>query len=110
MRDFVIRNPKDEDAEQIESMDFVLKMLYLYHGDLDKRNMFCAVSGDGEVLAVAHLMEHDTFHAVGHDENQNFKRYVNYEIIFAENAEDEGIKAALIEALIGRVREIKAGY
>lgn len=110
MRDFVIRNPKDEDAEQIESMDFVLKMLYLYHGDLDKRNMFCAVSGDGEVLAVAHLMEHDTFHAVGHDEDPNFKRYLNYEIIFAENAEDEGIKAALIEVLIGRVREIKAGY
>ncbi|MNO35359.1 ribosomal-protein-alanine N-acetyltransferase [compost metagenome] len=110
MRDFVIRNPKDEDAEQIEGMDFVLKMLYLYHGDLDKRNMFCAVSRDGEVLAASHLMEHDTFHAVGHDEDPSFKRYLNYEIIFAENAEDEGIKAALIEALIGRAREIKTQY
>jgi GNAT superfamily N-acetyltransferase len=110
MKDFVIRNPREEDAEQIEGLDFVLKMLYLYHGDLDKRNMFCAVSRDGAVLAAAHLMEHDTFHAVGHDEDPSFKRYLNYEIIFAENAEDEGIKAALIEALIGRAREIKAGY
>ena len=71
MNDFIIRNPKDEDAEQIERMDFVLKMLYLYHGDLEKKNMFCAVNREEEIVAVAHLMEHATFHAPGHDENHS---------------------------------------
>lgn len=110
MTDFVIRNPKDEDAEQIENMDFVLKMLYLYHGDLDKRNMFCAVRGEDEIVAVAHLMEHDTFYATGHDEDPNFNRYLIYEIVFADHAEDEHVKDALIEAMIGRSREIKAQH
>ncbi len=40
MNDFIIRNPKDEDAERIERMN-----------------------REEEIVAVAHLMEHATFHA-----------------------------------------------
>lgn len=108
MKNFVIRNPKEEDAEKIEKLDFVLKMLYLYHGDLDKRNMFCAVSGEGEILAVAHLMPHETLFAARHDEDKDFIHYLTYQISFADNAEEERIKDALTDALIKRSREIKA--
>ncbi|MDT3427788.1 ribosomal protein S18 acetylase RimI-like enzyme [Paenibacillus forsythiae] len=108
MKDFVIRNPKDEDVEKFEKLDFVLKMLYLYHGDFDKRNMFCAVNGEDELLAVAHLMKHGTFNAAGHDGDPDFIRYLNYEITFAKHVEDEAVKAALTDALIRRSREIKA--
>lgn len=108
MNDFMIRNPKDEDAEQIERLNFVLNMLYLYHGDLEKSNIFCAVNREEEIVAVAYLMEHSTFHAAGHDEDPNFIRYLTYEIMFAENAEDEHIKDALTETLITRSKEIKA--
>lgn len=76
MNDFIIRNLKDEDVEQMERIDFDLKMLYLYHGDLDKKNMFCAVNREEEIVAVAHLMEHATFHTAGHDEDPNFIRYL----------------------------------
>ncbi|OKP92736.1 GNAT family N-acetyltransferase [Paenibacillus sp. P32E] len=110
MNDFVIRNPQEEDAAQIESLDFVLNMLFLYHGDLAKQNMFCAVNGAGEIVAVAHLMEHDTFHAVRQAEDSNFVRYLTFDIIFADNREDERVKDALTAALIGRSRDIKAEY
>lgn len=110
MNDFEIRKPQEDDAEQIGSLDFVLNMIYLYHGDLDKKNMFCAVNGENELIAVAHLMEHETFHAAGHDDDRNFIRYLTYQILFAKGAEDERIKDALTEALISRSREIKAAY
>lgn len=110
MIDFEIRKPQVEDAEQIGSLDFVLNMIYLYHGDLDKRNMFCAVNGEGGLIAVAHLMEHETFHAAGHEEDKNFIRYLTYQILFANGAEDERIMDALVDALISRSREIKAEY
>lgn len=110
MKSFVIRSPKDEDAESIGKLDFVLQMRYLYHADLDKKNMFCAVNEEDEILAIAHLMPHDTFYAVGHDEEKDFIRYLTYEITFAENVEDEEIKDALIDALISRSREIKAQH
>ncbi|OKP75867.1 hypothetical protein A3842_18975 [Paenibacillus sp. P3E] len=110
MNDFVIRNPQEEDAAQIESLDFVLNMLFLYHGDLDKQNMFCAVNGAGEIVAVAHLMEHDTFHAVRQADDSNFVRYLTFDIIFADNREDERVKDALTTALIRRSRDIKAQY
>ncbi|WP_438496402.1 GNAT family N-acetyltransferase [Paenibacillus sp. IHBB 3054] len=110
MKDFVIRNPKEEDAEQIGSLDFVLNMTYLYHGDLDKRNMFCAVNGEDKIIAVAHLMEHETFHAAGHDEDKDFIRYLKFQILFADGVEDEQIKDALTDALIRRSREIKAEH
>ncbi|WP_156830194.1 hypothetical protein [Paenibacillus sp. HW567] len=108
MNDYVIRNPQEEDAAQIERLDVILNLLFLYHGDLDKRNMFCAVNGDGELVAVAYLMEHDTFHAVRQE--GDFVRYLTFEITFAENKEDERIKDALTTALLGRAREIKAQY
>lgn len=85
-------------------------MLYLYHGDFDKRNMFCAVNEEDEIVAVAHLLEHDTFHAVLPEEDRNFIRYLTYEITFAENGEDGRIKDALTDALIRRSTEIKAQY
>ncbi|MEK4062523.1 MULTISPECIES: GNAT family N-acetyltransferase [Paenibacillus] len=110
MKDFVIRNPKEEDAEQIGSLDFVLNMTYLYHGDLDKRNMLCAVNGEDKIIAVAHLMEHETFHAAGHDEDKDFIRYLKFQILFADGVEDEQIKDALTDALIIRSREIKAEH
>lgn len=108
MKEFTIRNPKDGDAEKLERLDFVLKMLYLHHGDFDKRNMFCAVNKDDELLAVAHLMKHDTFDAAGHDEEPDFIRYLTYEITFADESANEAIKDALTDALISRSREIKA--
>lgn len=110
MNDFVIRNPLEEDAVQIESLDFVLHMLFLYHGDMDKQNMFCAVNGAGEIVAMAHLMEHDTFHAVRQADDSSFVRYLTFDIIFADNREDECVKDALTAALIGRSRDIKAQY
>ncbi|MCL6602155.1 MAG: GNAT family N-acetyltransferase [Paenibacillus sp.] len=109
-KEFLIRNPQEKDAEQIGKLDFVLQMVYLYHGDLDKRNMFCAVNEDEEIVAVAHLMEHDTFHAVQQVEDRNFIRYLTFEITFGDNKEDERVKNALTEALIRRSREIKAQY
>ncbi|WP_058303013.1 GNAT family N-acetyltransferase [Gorillibacterium timonense] len=108
MGKFVIRNPKEDEAEKIEKLGFVLKMLYLYHGDLERESMFFAVNSEDELLAVAHLMPHDTFDAVGHDEEKGFIRYLTYEINFADEVEDEEIKDALTEALIARAREIKA--
>ncbi|WP_410771552.1 GNAT family N-acetyltransferase [Fontibacillus sp. BL9] len=108
MENFVIRNPKEEDTEQIDQFDFIFKMLYLYHGDLDKNNLFFAVNEEDKILATAHLMPHDTFDAVGHDEEKDFVRYLTYEITFVEDVEDEKIKDALTNALIGRAKEIKA--
>ncbi|MBW4082012.1 GNAT family N-acetyltransferase [Paenibacillus sp. S150] len=110
MKDFVIRNPLEEDAEKFEDLDWVLKMLYLYHGDFDRRDMFCAVNREDELLAVAHLMKHDTFEAAGHDEDRNYIRYLTYEITFAEQVEQEALKDALTAALIGRSRAIKAEH
>ncbi|MDQ0194222.1 GNAT family N-acetyltransferase [Paenibacillus wynnii] len=110
MKEFIIRNPKDEDVEQMERLDFVLKLLYLYHDDLNKKNMFCAVSGEDEIVAVAHLMEHDTFQAIRPDDDLNFIRYLTFEITFAAHMEDERVKDALTEALLRRSREIKAEH
>lgn len=108
MPHFTIRNANSKDAEKIEKFGFVLKMLYLYHQDLEHLNMFFAVDGDDEVLAVAHLMPHDTFHAVGREQEQDFVYHLTYEITFAEGAESTQVKDALTQALIGRCREIKA--
>ncbi|WP_040949817.1 GNAT family N-acetyltransferase [Gorillibacterium massiliense] len=110
LTDFVIRNPQDEDVENIAKLDFVLKLLILYHGDYDKKNMFCAVNGENEIVAVAHLMRHDTFDAVGHDDEKDFVRFLTFEMAFGENGEDEAIKVALTDALIKRAREIKAQH
>jgi GNAT superfamily N-acetyltransferase len=110
MKEFVIRNPIREDGEQLGELDFVLKLLYLYHGGLDLKNMFCAVNPQGELLAAAHLMEHDTFHAVGHDDEPDFIRYLTFEMAFAGGVEDAAVKDALKEALIGRAKEIKIQY
>ena len=110
VKEFMIRNPQDEDVEQIERLDFVLKLLYLYHDDFDKKNMFCAVNDEGEMIAVAHLMEHDTFHAIRSDNNDNFIRYLTFEITLADNMKEERVKDALTEALLKRSREIKAEY
>ncbi|WP_379135272.1 GNAT family N-acetyltransferase [Paenibacillus sp. sgz500958] len=96
--------------EQIAGLDFILKLRYLYHDDFDKKNMFCAVRGDNEIVAVAHLMEHDTFHAIRPDDDLNFIRYLTFEITFAADLEDERVKDALTEALLKRAREIKAEY
>jgi ribosomal protein S18 acetylase RimI-like enzyme len=109
MNEFVIRNVHDRDEENIDKFGFVLKMLYLYHGDLDKKNMFLAVKED-EVVAAAHLMVHDTFYAEGHDEDPGFVRYLTTEITFAGEQEDEDIKDALLDAMIVRCGEIKAQH
>jgi ribosomal protein S18 acetylase RimI-like enzyme len=109
IKEFVIRNVRDGEEEKLEKFGFVLKMLFLYHGDLDKRNMFLAVK-DEEVVAVAHLMLHDTFDAEGHDEDQGFVRYLTSEINFADQDEDEEIKDALLDAMIVRAKEIKAQH
>ena len=107
---FTIRNPREEDANRLAQVNFVLELLYRYHGDFEPANMFCAVDEEGELLAVAHLMPHDTFDAVGHDGDARFIRYLDFEIAFAEGRETEAVKDALTEALIGRAREIKARY
>ena len=110
VKEFMIRNPQDEDVEQIEGLNFVLKLLYLYHDDFNKKNMFCAVNGEGEIIAVAHLMEHDTFHAVRSDDNENFIRYLTFELAFEADMEEDRVKDALTEALLRRSREIKSEY
>ncbi|WP_379163097.1 GNAT family N-acetyltransferase [Paenibacillus sp. sgz5001063] len=110
MNDFIIRNLLETDVVQIERLDCILNLLVRYHGDLDKRNMFCAVNGDEEIVAVAYLMEHDTFHAVRPAEDRSFIRYLTCEINFAQGKEDERLKDALTAALIERSRAIKAQY
>lgn len=110
MKECIIRTPEAEDAGQIRELGFVLEMLFLYHGDFDRKNMFCAVNGEGEILAVAHLMPHDSFFAAGHEGDKSFISYLTFEINFAEHAGDEQIRDALIEALLGRTREIRAEY
>lgn len=107
--DWIIRNVNDGDEETVAAFGFALHMHYLYHGDFEQKNMFLAVK-DNEVLALAHLTYHDTFHATRHDDDPGFIRYLTGEISFACGNEDEAVKDALLDTLIARSREIKAQY
>lgn len=111
MRDtFCIRNIPQEDVEQLGELDFVMKLHYLYHGDFDARNLFGAYTGEGRLIAAAHLTKHDTFDAVGHDGEKTFKRYLLFDLAHADEHLDDAVQDALMEALLARAQEIKAEY
>lgn len=107
---FNIRNLREEDVEQLGELDFVMKLHYLYHGDFDARNLFGAYTGEGELIAAAHLTKHDTFDAVGHEEDKAFKRYLLFDLAHADEQLDDAVKDALLDALLARAQEIKAEY
>lgn len=126
MMTFRIRYPEEQDVEQLGDLDFGLQMYYLYHGDYDAKNMFCAVDGEDRLLGVAHLTKHDTFDAAGHEQEPDFVRYLTFDLILAERpaegaaeeelkqaaqeAAEDAVKNALVEAVIRRAGEIKAEY
>ena len=109
-KDYSIGNPREEDVEQLGTLDFVMKLHYLYHGDFDVRNLFCAFDGAGQLVAAAHLTKHDTFDAAGHEEEADFARYLMFDLAFADEHPDEAIHDALMDALLARSREIKAEH
>ncbi|MEO3946263.1 GNAT family N-acetyltransferase [Gorillibacterium sp. CAU 1737] len=111
LKNVLLRNPKEEDVDQVGELDFVLKLHMLYHGDFDRQNMVCAFSEKEELLAVASLTEHDTFHAVGHEGDPAFVRHLMVEITLAEQVKDDNeLKSALVDQMIQRAREIKEKY
>lgn len=109
-KNYSIRNLREEDAEQLGTLDFVMKLYYLYHGDFDARNLFCAFDGEGQLVAAAHLTKHDTFDAVGHEEEAGFPRYLMFDLAFADEHPDQAVRDALMDALLARSREIKAEH
>ncbi|WP_151736827.1 GNAT family N-acetyltransferase [Paenibacillus tengchongensis] len=108
MERFIIRNPVEEDFEQIGDFNFVYKLHCLYHGDYDAENMFVAMNETGGLSGIAQLAYHGSFHADGHDTDPDFIRYLNFELDVAPGGMKESIRNALTEALLKRAAELKA--
>jgi GNAT superfamily N-acetyltransferase len=110
MGSFIIRNYLPEDAEQIGKIDATLKLLVLYHGDFEQKNMFCAVGHDGCLYAAGLIMPSEWCSALSMEKEKKFVHYLNFELHFVDGYRQKEIADALIERLIIRGCEMKAQY
>ncbi len=111
-RDYTIRNYTKEDAEKIGSFDNVLVLSYMYNGDFNPENIFCAVNAEGDIYGVGHLEPHDTWALISKEcmpSDFIYKLWlsisINTELEPLESVEDE-----LIETLLMRAVELKKSH
>ena len=53
MEKFIIRGYLNEDASKIGQYDFLAALTYQYKQDVKPENIFCAVSDNGDILALS---------------------------------------------------------
>jgi ribosomal protein S18 acetylase RimI-like enzyme len=105
-KSYIIRNYKDQDADQIASFDLLSMLAYRYNGDYIPENIFCAVSIDGIILASAHLAPDQSWDILKNNSKPldfEFKLQMhiatNEEVTVPQKAVDDLLNAVLVRAM-----------
>jgi ribosomal protein S18 acetylase RimI-like enzyme len=112
MSDYIIRNYCSDDANKIGSFDKIAELAYLYKGDLQNANIFCAVNPENEILGAADLEPHISWTPIDKDFQEPeyiYRLVVNIRINPAHTV-DKNLRSCLMDALLTRAKEIKKDY
>ena len=112
MKDYIIRNYCNDDADKIGSYDKVAELQYRYKGDFKPANIFCAVNLENEILGVADLEPHISWTSIGENtQNQDYiyRLCVNIRINPSYEAHNY-LRSSLMDAILERAKEIKKDY
>lgn len=98
-----IRNYSENDLSAIEKIDPFCAISIRYHGAIHPENVRCVVDSEDEVIAVGYLKIED-------GESQIENRRIDLSVFVTEEAvKESSTKEVLVEGLIERFNQIKAG-
>ncbi|WP_160687615.1 GNAT family N-acetyltransferase [Clostridium sp. C2-6-12] len=112
MKDYIIRNYCNDDADKIGSFDKVAELSYRYKGDFKPANIFCAVNSENEILGVADLEPHISWTPIEENsQNQDYiyRLCVNIRINPSYEAH-KNLRSSLMDVILDRAKQIKKDY
>lgn len=105
---YIIRNYKTEDLDEVFQMDQFLGLSIQYNGDYKAENIFCLVDKEDHLHGIGCLILDATWYVI--DEIDTI-HLMNYKIQLNENITDtRTYESILMDRLIERIKELKTIY
>ena len=112
IKNYIIRNYQEKDADKIASFDFMAMLAYRYNKDYKPENIFCAVDSEENICGVAHLELDSTWHFIDDDSKpSNFVYSLNIDMSMNPSYEHpEELGNELFQLIRDRARTLRNEY